>query len=326
MILGDQTTTENVEDNKTEETKTQETLETKEGETDDPPEPKEGETDDPPAYEPNFKFKYAVDGSKQQEAEIDEFLRGVIKDEETEKKVRDLYEKAYGIDFVKQDRDSLKDQYTKVQEEFTSQTQALQQAGAYVKHKDYDSFFKVMGIDKKDILEYALGIAQYQQMDPAQRQAYDAQINERSRLAQLELQNEQLTQNYQQFAARQREMELDNALMRQDVHGVASSFDQRVGRPGAFRDEVIKRGQLYAYQGHDVPVDQVITELVGIYSTPTVNGATTQQPQMQQGQQQQPKPVIPNVQGKGTSPVKRVPRNLDDIRKLAAEKAAAANV
>src|SRR5688500_2643210 len=59
-----------------------------------------------PAYTPDFKVKI-----KGKEFEIDEMFRGLIKDADSEKKVKEFFEKAYGIDFVKQDRKALKDEH-----------------------------------------------------------------------------------------------------------------------------------------------------------------------------------------------------------------------
>lgn len=59
---------------------------------------KPGET---PAFSPNFKLKVM-----EQEREIPELLRPLIKDAESEKAVRELVEKAYGLEYVK-DRKSV---------------------------------------------------------------------------------------------------------------------------------------------------------------------------------------------------------------------------
>jgi len=269
----------------------------------------------PPEYSPNFKYRYAVEGAKQVEKEIEDLYKPLIKDAETEKAVRELHEKAYGLDFVKQDRDSLKGQYEDVYGKFQEQTRSLQTVGAYIKHKDYNSAFEVLGIPKEDVLNYALNLVQYNKMDPQQRQAYDQQNEERSRYAALELQNQELTQNFQNFAVQQREMEVNNLLMREDIAQVVDSFDQRNGVAGAFRNEVIKRGQYYAQQGQDVPVNQVVTELLSLVGPPPAMQPQAAATPVTQAAQQQ-KPVIPNIAGKGTSPVKKIPRSTDDLRKL----------
>ena len=274
--------------------------------------------ENPPEYTPNFGFKYAVEGSKQVEDEISEIYRPLIKDPETEKQIRELHEKAYGLDFVKQDRDTLKEQFTNTQQQYQEQTKALQTVGAYIKHKDYGSVFDTLGIPREDVLKYALEQVQYQKMEPHQRAEFDQQNAERNRIAALELQNQEITQNYQQMAAQQREWEVDNYLMRQDVAETVNAFDQRAGQSGAFKAEVFRRGQMYAHQGQDVPVNQVVTELINLVGgAPAVAPGQGAQAQTQTAQTQ--KPVIPNISGKGTSPVKRVPKSIEDLRKIRAE-------
>ena len=268
-----------------------------------------------PAYEPNFSYKYAVEGSKQEEKEFDDLFRGIIKDADSEKAVRELHERAYGLDFVKKDRDDLKTKYTDVHTAHEEQTKALQVAGSYVKHKDFGSFFKVMGIPQHDVLQWAVELAQYHQMSPQEQQVYNNQLSERQRLADLEYQNNQMSTNYQQMATQQRAFELDTVLSRPDVQDVVGSFDNRMGRSGAFREEVIKRGQMYAHQGQDVSAQQVVTELIGLVG----HVAQDAPPQAAQQEQPQKKPVIPNITGKGTSPVKRVPKSVEDLQKIHAE-------
>ena len=139
-------------------------------------------------------------------------------------------------------------------------------------------------------------------------------------MAALEMQNQQLTQNFQTFAVQQRENELTSILSRPDISEVVNSFDQRAGQPGAFRAEVIKRGQFYAYQSNqDVPPQQLVDELVSLVGMP--QGTQQSAPTQTQPQAQAPKPVLPNVAGKGTSPVKRIAKSTDDLRQLAAQMA-----
>lgn len=193
--------------------------------------------------------------------------------------------------------------------------------GAYLKHGDFDSAFEILGLTEDQIIKYALNKVQYKQMSPEQRAAYDSQLSNTRRMMALEAENQELSQSYQSFAVQQREGEVEMVLSRPDVSSVVQAFDQRVGRPGAFRDEVIKRGKLYAHQGYDAPAQQVIGELINL-----VGGVPTPQQTIQQGMGQQPrqaKPTLPNITGKGTSPVKKIPKSIDDLRKLAATMSAA---
>lgn len=280
-----------------------------------------------PAYTPNFKFKYRGLDKNDVEAELDDLFKPLVKDADTEKKIRELHEKAHGLDFVKADRDRLKSAYEPLEQKFESQAQALTQLGQFVQKKDYQSFFEALRIPKEDILQYALREVQLAQMDPQQRAQYEAQRQESQRAHALEMQNQQLQQQFQQLTVNQREMELGGVLQRAEVAASVASFDQRMGRPGAFRDLVIQRGQYHALAlGVDAPAEQVVSEVLamigaqaaaaGQAATGNAAGST-----VQAGSGGKPV-VIPNIQGKGTSPAKKIPHSTNDLRKLAAQMSA----
>jgi hypothetical protein len=102
-----------------------------------------------------------------------------------------------------------------------------------------------------------------------------------------------------------------------------------VGKPGAFRTEVIKRGKMYAAMEQDAPVEQVVSEVLQLIGW---QGQSTQaQPNVQNGAGAaaapaagagtpaagQAKPTLPNVRGKGTSPAQKVFKSTEELRKHA---------
>lgn len=274
-------------------------------------------------FQPTYNFKYAVEGDKQAEGEFDDLFKPLIKDEASYNKVKDLYEKAYGLDFIKNNRDHYREQFSEINDRYTTQTQALTELRTLRDNKDYRGLFEGMAIPEEDIIRYALERVQYKQATPEQRAAIDAQWSERSRIAQLELQNQQLQSNFENFSVQQRMNELDSVLQRPSVTDVARSFDERVGRPGAFRDEVIKRGQYYAqFHGTDPSAEQVVSEMLSFVGTPQVANAgqhATQNQAQGMGTDQRQKPVIPAIAGKGTSPVKKTYSSIEDLRKRSNE-------
>lgn len=288
-------------------------------------EPGLGEKDAPAPYTPNFKYKYAVEGQKSVEAEIDDLFKPLIKDAETEKKVRELFEKAYGLDFIKSDRDTFKTTASDIYSKFQEQSQAINTVSTFIKNKDYDTVFEVLNIPKQDILQYALGIVQYQQMTPEQRAAYDRNIAERQRYAAIEMQNNQIMSEYNNLAATQRENDVANIVNRPEFASIVQNFDNVAGQ-GAFRNEVVRRGQYYAQvHGIDVPAEQVVREVAQLVGYQQANmqaqqrsmGGTSQNTPNAGVTKPTQKPVLPNISGKGTSPVKKVPRSVDDLRQLA---------
>lgn len=293
-------------------------LVTKEGGHEDPAGMGEGNV--PPPYTPNFKFKYA-DGDAKKEGEFDEFLKGVIKDKETEEKVKSLYEKAYGLDFVKSDRDSYKTKYNDLHQEYETQNAGINVLQHFLHKKDYQSFFEKLNIPKQDIMQYALLQLRLQEATPEQKQAYEASrqasLNEYS----LYQQNQLLEQRMNAMATSQKSQELDLVMQRPNVSQMAQSFDARAGRVGAFRDEVIKRGQLAAYtMRQDITAEQAVNEVLSLIGQQ--NQGMTQAPTIQAagaGTAQSDKKVIPNIQGRGTSPAKKMITSIADLKKRAEE-------
>lgn len=266
-----------------------------------------------PKYAANYKFKVL-----DKEHEIDEFLRPVIKDADTEKKIKELYEKAYGLDSVKQDRQTLKGELSETKQKLEQTDQALELLSEYVRTKDFDSFFEGLNIPKQDILQYALQLVQREQMSPEQKAQWEASRNAQMQARYYEQQNAQLMQSQQQFAVQQRTWELQQAMSQPEAKLVAEAYNQGIGNPEAFQDYVIQIGQAYAARGHDIPAQQAVAE--AMKHLKAMNPSLGQsQSQASQVVQPSAKPVIPNIQGRGTSAVKSTVKSLDDLRKKAKE-------
>lgn len=277
-----------------------------------------------PAYSPNFKFKYrGLD--KDNEAELDDLFKPLVKDAATEKKIRELHEKAYGLDFVKAERDRLKNEHQELAGYKQRMAESLGIVSGYLNKNDLESFFGAFKIPKESVLRYALQQIQLNEMNPEQRAAYETQRQEMQRASALELQNQRLQEQFSQLQVNQRTNELATVMSRAGIADAASSFDQRMGRPGAFREMVVQRGQYHALSsGVDMPAEQVVAEVLAMIGhqpqaggtqapggLPGVAGASAHAPAA--------KPVLPNIQGKGTSPAKKVLTSTDDLRKRAAE-------
>lgn len=281
--------------------------------------PAEGSTDPSqpvkPAYTPNYKFK-----SMGKEQEFDEFVRAAIKDEASEKKIRDIYEKAYGLDHLKTDRQRLKDQTTLQQNEIARHSQVVNNVNHMLATKDYDNLFaNVLKIPDDDILRHAKRILDLREMPPEQRQAYEQGVHARHQALELQNQNQYLMQSHEQVAVTARTQELDWTMQRPQISQLATAYDTRVGKEGAFRQAVIERGQYHALvTKRDVSAEEAINEVVNFLGgpqnlMPPVQAAPQVAPDV--GQAQASKPVITNFQGRGTSPTKKVIKSLDDLRK-----------
>lgn len=264
------------------------------------------------SYQPNFKVK-AYD----KEYEIDEWVRPYIKDADTEAKFKKLYEKAYGYDVKTQWHDELKSEYEKVRSEYEQTDKALSTLGEFVKENDFDSFFEGLNIPKNKVLEYALELVRREQMSPDQRQAWEANQLARQQAKYYQAQNEQLLANQQAFAVQQRTFELDNAMQQPEAKAVADAYNAGMGTPQAFKDYCIQIGQAYAARGQDISAQQAVGEAVRHLRAVNPGLVQSQAPSAAPVVQASQKPVIPNIQGRGTSAVKSTVKSLDDLKKRA---------
>lgn len=297
---------------------------------DRPPEPDDPAADpagdpadpvDPPAYTPDFKVKVL-----DKEHEIPERFRDLMTDETSATEVRDLFTRAHAMDAMKSNRDGWV-------QKFNGLNGSVQQINQAFGRGDLQTAFNLMKLSEDQVLRYAMDRVAYRQATPEQRAAADAHRDTATRLAALEMQNSELLGNHQNREVSQRAQELDIAVAAPDVQQVMQSFDARAGRPGAFRDEVIKRGQFYWHtQQIDIPVAQAMKEvlaLVGGHTAPVrlAPGAPAPaagQPRQAAGAPVPPrapdkKPVIPNFAGTGQSPTREVPRSIKDLRKMGQE-------
>ncbi len=277
----------------------------------------------PPAYAPNFKYKVL-----KEEKEIPEWARPFVTSADVEKNVRELFEKADGIEAVKTHRDQLVQENETMRTEWAPVIQNVQTVVGHLQRGDMDSFFEALNIPEAAVLKYALYRLQLKE-NPQQLAAHEQMRQMQLHNLQLQQQLEQSNSGYTNIAVQTREIQLDTHLGRPEILTAVQSFDQRVGKPGAFRTEVIKRGKMYAAMEQDAPVEQVVSEVLQLIGWQGQN--TQAQPNVQNGAggaaapaagagtpvAGQAKPTLPNVRGKGTSPAQKVFRSTDEIRKHA---------
>lgn len=271
-------------------------------------------------WSPNFKFNVM-----DQEHEMDEYFRQFIKSEQDEAKFRELYEKAYGLDVVKPKFQAAKEKLQQVEPRFNTLISRLQELEGFSERGDFDNFFKRLNINEEKVLQWVIKKAQYNELPPEQRKALDEQRSVQERAYLLEQENKQIRQQYEAYVTQAKEQGLQIALERPDVRQLASQFDAKQGRPGAFRQEVINyadyiwhstRGQTDLTPEEAV---QAIVERLTVFGGPQYN-----QPQVVPAagvQPVQPAPrtkPIPNLQSRSVSSVgKPKPKSLADLKKLA---------
>lgn len=274
----------------------------------------ESEGEETPDWEPNYSYRF-----NDEEYEMDDRLKQLIDSPEKEELVRDLVERAEGLNLLKEQRQHLRDEVTQLQSIEAQRQQAVNQMTEFLQKGDLRSFTKAWGITPEQIRNLALEDARIAELPEDQQQAWHRSQQAQEQAWQLQQQNQQLQQQFSQMAVQQRENELQSVLNHERYSYAAQAFDERAGRPGAFRDEIIKRGQYYA-QVHqkDVPPNVLADELLTY-----VGQQQPSQPQHQTQHQQQrrvvteKKPTMPSVRGNTGSPVKSKVKSIADIKKLA---------
>jgi hypothetical protein len=280
-------------------------------------------------YTPNFKFKY-TDSSKDEtfEREFDDFVRGAIKDKDSEAKVRELYEKAYGLDYVKPKLNQTREQFRTLQTEHTELNQGLNELSQMLQRGDLENFFGALKIPQDKVFQYVLDKLNYAQLPPEQKRAYDEQNAMQSRAVMQERMMSQMQEQIQTQATQARTFELETAVSSPQVKTIADTYDARVGQPGAFKAEIIRRGQLAYYTtGEDIPVAQALNDtvtyvsrLLGMPGQADQSTTGAQGFQAAQSQSARP-PVIPNLgSGRNVSTVAKQVRTLSDIESVYNEK------
>lgn len=295
--------------------------------------PAEGQAPAPatPQFQPNYKFK-----AFGKEKEIPEMFRSVIKDENSERQVREVFTRAEAFDDMKARFEHSSREGQHVLNEFTALDRDVRRVTGFLAKGDIDNFLKSVRLSDNDLIKYLQTKAQYMQ-DPQLSQQYQNQVQQREELYNRNEQYQNLQTSYSNQAVQARTMQLDNILSRQDVSSVASQWDTQTGEIGAFRNLVIgEAASYYALHKQDLSAEQAVNVALQKFGrlipkaspqavAPGQAAPAAMNPQAPAPQAPQapvvvaPKPAIPTLQGKGTSPVKQVPKSLDDLKRMGKE-------
>jgi hypothetical protein len=276
----------------------------------------------PPAWTPDFKFKAA--GA---EHEIPEMFRGLAKDQKSLEEVKRLHEKAYGLDSLAQNRDSLKKQladYEPRLKEYETVSASIKKLSHFVEHGDFDSFFQGIGIKDKDVIKWVQQKIELHNASPEVR----AQHEQNRQLMQKQYDNEQKLAQYEAQQAEYSQAEAFNQVstaITESAKDFADYYDEKMGQQGAFTDLVINKGiQITEALGREpalnVVIDLVKSELtkLGVQPQASFQGGNPQAAQ-QIAQQKQNKPTIPVISAGGQSPVASPIKSMKDLEaKIAA--------
>lgn len=271
-----------------------------------------------PTYKPDYKIK--VD---HQETEIqDPFLKNLIKDAETEKKVKEYAQKVMAVDNIQGRHEKVKTDFSNYQQVTQPVVQYYNHASKLLQQGDLDSFFQFLKIPDEAIFKFAISKAEESQLSPDQRYQLQQQRQTRLDKMNLEEQNQSLQSQQSQQLGEFRKQELNWVMARPDVDGIAKTYDTKKGSEApTFRQLVINQGLAhFAATGKDLSAEEAtmaVVKYLGGFVTPGNQGNTMPQNPNTQGliPQQGAPPIIPNVTGRGTSPVKKQVRSIEDLKK-----------
>lgn len=170
-------------------------------------------------------------------------------------------------------------------------------------------------------------------MPPEQRAEIERQNQVRQQNYAYENQLTQVQKDYEDLSIQTRSMQLDNFLAKPEVVSQAELIDKAYGEPGSFRNLVLEEAANHFFltekqygKGVDMTVEQAVQRTIQKYGRllqaqnpaagmPQTQGSTA----AAQPQATAQAPIIPHVSGSARSPVKKSPRSLDDVKKLARE-------
>lgn len=278
------------------------------------------------AYTPSFKYKAsvkdpAINDWVKKELEMDEWVRPVVKSKEQEERLKELYEKANGLDLVKESREKDRAQLNQVATAYSQLHSEVSDIMSHVKEKDFGTAFQKMGVSEQDVLNYFIEKHNMSQLPPEQQKLYNERNQFKNQDREWQNKFQSLEQQYRQMEVRTLNYEVQSAMQNPEVQDVQKNYDQSMGRDGAFK-ELVKDMALAMFNqtGQDPTAEQAIR-----YTIQRMGNAYRSQPAnaggLAQPNGEKPLPVIPRVSGANMSPTKKSPRSLDDLRKMAAERA-----
>lgn len=280
-----------------------------------------------PEFVADYKFR-----ANQQDMEIPEEFRAHIKDVESQKKIKDMFEKYHGFDAQKQRMTSLESDaanYRNQLSNLASNIQNIQQSYAHAVKSgnlhNLDMVFQQLGIGEDVLMSWAGEKARLHGLDPEQRDVIMRRNELERQNYENSLQQNSLYQKNIEQDRQIRQMQFDSAMATPEIQNFAKELDTKFGSSGLFAEEVVKAGQMaYALEKKILTVPEAMQAVItkyGLKGAPVQAQAQVQQPagnMAADGKKivQRDTKTIPNVGSSGgASPVGAgKAKSLDDIR------------
>lgn len=273
----------------------------------------------PPAFAPDWKYKV-----KGKEYEIEDWARGIAKDEDTYKKLKRTFERAQGLDEVIESRAQLQKEYEQIQpvmQEHAQVTKKLNELSYYYNNGDLDSFFGTLQIPFETVFNYVKQKHLESQQPPEVQRQLEMSRQAQQKAYTYEQELNELKSRQTTSEKQQSEMFL-NHVIETKGQDVATKFNEAQGNPNAFRNYVVFKGQTMSTKERSAPVEEVVeaavqelAKLMGMQAGQIPTPQLTPSPADVTSSGVKP-PVIPNVRAGAQSPVRNPVKTIDDLRKI----------
>ena len=253
------------------------------------------------------------------EYEIPEEFRGLFNKDNYDK-LKDVFERHFAFDTIKDKYKSANEKFTEVSGKYETISKNLDRLSKFVQNGDFDSFFNSIKIPEEAIQKWIYNKIQMRDLPPEQQSLYTKNSEYQRQMMTLQEQYEEMQnklqsmeQAKQEQVIQQRHSELDSTIGSPDYKSLAESYDARVGKPGAFKEEVILRAAAVANAtGKDLSVKEAVAEFAKLVAWNNQNSGQ----QAVAAKTGNSRPTIPSVSGKASSPVAPQVKSIDDLKKL----------
>ena len=296
----------------------------------------QGDTNESEAFTPNLTFKYL-----REERQMPEELSKVIDSKEKEDYYRDIFHKAEGFEFVQDKREKAEGELNQVYQNldgFYSSAKLGDFGKAWEKAElpkpSLPQLLSGFGFSEKDLIQHAYDVAN---KSPEQLQASKLEMEADRKMQKYEMRMQSMETAHQQQLESQVYREFDEYSQDPQYSPVVNAFDEKHGK-GAFFREVAGRGaQLSQETGKIYGPRAIANDIIDRYNLSSLVGqsalsqTTNQSPEGQsaagnktqgqpaRGNKRQEVPVIPAVDGNGSSPGQRTINTPEDLERLAKE-------
>ena len=274
----------------------------------------------PGEYKPNLKFKV-----QDKEHEFHKSLHGLV-NEETEPVLRELHEKAMGLDIVKPKLEATRQQLTQVTQQHQSTISEVGRVLGYLNAKDFDSFFESLNVPPHEVAKWLAEKIEVERLPPEQKAVYTEREQLRKRLNTLEGTVQSVTSQHADATGQARLAALDAKLASDEtVRSIAAGFDERNGQNAFKRAVAIHAAHVFNAQKRDLTPDEAVEDYIKTMGlTAPAQSKVTPKPGVQATRRVVARPkvkTIPNYGGSQASALPdRKPKSIEDIKKMRREK------